>query len=100
MRINAAARLSATKNFDNTKHVLNLLGIDAELLKVERSSSIFSLTTPVDQTTTILTRKFGKPSEGHKGDTKMLVWDKFHKEIGIVLEIPSDGRPRMEIYEK
>ena len=100
MKIQAAQRISATKNFDNTKYVLNKLGIDAELTKVEAKGAVFDLKTPTSKAVKTLTSRFGKPSEGRKGDTRILVWDKWHPEICILIEIPKTGTPVLEVYEK
>lgn len=99
MKIEAAQRLKATSESKVVEQFLSKLGIDAELVHVAKGSASYELYTDTAEVLSIFTKKLGKSKEGHKGTTKLYVWDIWNPEIGLMLSVPPEEGATLEVYD-
>lgn len=70
MKINAAARLAVA----SARSLKDLIGLEGTLITLTRTSGLYKLVDRVETVVPLLTKRFGKPTIGRKGEATLYVW--------------------------
>ncbi len=99
IRLEAAQRLKAAPA--GSMHLLNVLGIEGELISLKAGSGVYELTEKADlKTVSKITAKLRcVPTHGRQGLTQIYVWS-FTSDMSVALYIPVDKPSTLEVYDR
>jgi hypothetical protein len=83
VKIEAAQRLRAAEN----RSLKTLLNIDGDLISFGGNCAVYRVSVPFENALSKLTRRFGEPKAGRRGNVSLYVW----KIQGIDIVLSLDG---------